>query len=332
MRQPQLPGLFITITLLLMTAIPAAAELPPFDPNTVPEELDYSRSESWVALPADTDQYPVDIFWVYPTILFGDAGWLMDNTNTQLQAAAKGTLIKQASVFSGQANLYAPFYRQMNMAALSLSEAERNTIIEYGYEDVKKALNYYLKHHNKGRPFILAGHSQGSNILTDIAIEEWGSLGVEKQLVAAYLIGWSITPANLKENPALAICAAPDQTGCFITYNTVAAGRQKSAPTIIEGTIVVNPLSWTITDEIVPANMNIGAVFFEGYKPTQPIPQFTSAQAKDSGLVVVPADPRLVADGPANFPKGVYHMYDYSLFYENLMENVARRIKAHNAQ
>jgi len=29
-----------------------------------------------------------------------------------------------------------------------------------------------------------------------------------------------------------------------------------------------------------------------------------------------------------HFPKGVYHAFDYSLFYENLKVNIAERIEA----
>jgi carboxypeptidase C (cathepsin A) len=39
---------------------------------------------------------------------------------------------------------------------------------EAALDDVKKAFKYYLKHHNEGRPFILAGHSQGSQHIANL--------------------------------------------------------------------------------------------------------------------------------------------------------------------
>jgi hypothetical protein len=48
----------------------------------------------------------------------------MDTTRADMPAEAKTSLDTQAIVFEGQANIYAPMYRQMNMAGLGLSESE----------------------------------------------------------------------------------------------------------------------------------------------------------------------------------------------------------------
>ena len=320
--------LMAAIFLLSCSLGRAASPLPPFDAQAVPPAPDYTREASWLALPSDPDRFVVDVFWVYPTILHDETHWLMDGSMSELRAAAAGTIESQASVFTGQANLYAPLYRQMNMAALTLSDAERMTIGSYGKDDVWRAFNHYLTHYNNGRPFILAGHSQGSSILTELAVAHWGGLGAEERLVAAYILGWSITDENLRENSTLTMCASADQTGCFLGYNTVAAGRQGAAPTIIKGAIVVNPLTWKLDGTKAPASRNLGATFFAADGTRRTYPGFTSAQVKDSGLVVDPADPSLVDSGSGTFPKGVYHVFDYSLFYENLRENVARRIQA----
>ena len=319
--------LFSTVLSFLCTPCWAASSLSPFDPTHLPQAPEYTEESSWLALPSHPDQYAVDVFWVYPTILHDESNWLMNITSVPLRAAAQNTIVRQASVFTGQANLYAPLYRQMNMAALSLSKKEINTIMSYGKKDVERALDYYLKYYNNGRPFILAAHSQGSNILIDIAVEKWGNLGMEKQLVAAYLIGWSITEADLAKNDSLKICQSAQETNCFIAYNTVASGKQNVAPTIIKGSIVVNPLTWNTDSTKAPAKLNLGAAFFDTDGASRTLPQFTSAQVQDYGLVVEPNDPALVDSGSATFPKGVYHPFDYSLFYENLKANGAQRIQ-----
>nr|WP_321260369.1 DUF3089 domain-containing protein [uncultured Pseudodesulfovibrio sp.] len=319
----------VALTLLLLaTHALAGTQLPPFSAENVPAAPDYTEHASWLSLPEDPNTHPVDIFWVYPTILHDDTHWLMPPDNTQLQKAAATSLTTQASVFSNQANLYAPLYRQMNMAALSLPQKDVENLISYGMEDVWQAFTYYLKNFNQGRPFILAGHSQGSDILVELLIKHWGQLGIENKLVAAYIIGWSITKGDLINNPALKMCEDSTQTGCFISYNSVAPGKQSVAPTIRSGAIVTNPLSWTIDGELVPADRNIGSVFFNDDGTTTTVPHFTSAQGKDSGLVVQPADMKLVSIDLKSFPKGVYHFYDYSLFYENIKQNVHDRIEA----
>lgn len=316
------------LLVLFATVCQAASGLPPFDAKAAPSAPDYAQQTGWISLPSNPGQFAVDIFWVYPTILADDSGWLMDKDNPDLQALAQNTIPRQAAVFSGQANLYAPYYRQMNMAALSLSDTERATLVAYGKDDVRRALDYYLKHHNNGRPFILAGHSQGSNLLVDLAVELWGTLGVENRLVAAYTIGWSITKEELAKNSALTMCTDAAQTGCFISYNTVAAGRQSVAPTIRKGAVVTNPLTWKTDGAKGAASMNLGSTFFNPHLESETVPKFTSAQVVGDGLVVVPADEALVDMGDSGFPAGVYHVYDYSLFFENLRSNAAQRIQA----
>ena len=328
MRTHQLPvRVLICLFIVLTCSFAQANGLAPFSQSDVPPAPDFAQSASWLAQPDNPSEHPVDIFWVYPTILADDTHWLMDVTSPSMIKKAQGTIRKQASVFMDQANLYAPLYRQMNMAAIALSPAEQQAIIKYGMEDVWHAFSYYLKHLNQGRPFILAGHSQGSNLLTELVIRYWGTLGVEEQLVAGYFIGWSITGDDLKKNPTLAICESAKQTNCFINYNTMANGRQSFAPTRIAGALVVNPLTWTTSGDFAPASLNLGSKFFYEDGTSEVIPNFTSAQIIDSGLVVQPKDPALVDSGSATFPKGVYHVFDYSLFYENLRQNVGVRIK-----
>ncbi len=177
----------------------------------------------------------------------------MDPARANMRAAAQATIDTQAVVFEGQANIYAPIYRQMNLAGLGLSDVDAAPLQEIVHEDVWRALTYYLKHENNGRPFYLAGHSQGSMILTDLMLEHWGTIGVEKQLVAALLLGWSLTPVDLAAHPEVRMCERPDQTGCVISYNTMATGRQSVAPTLKAGALAVNPLSWAMDGDFVSA-------------------------------------------------------------------------------
>ncbi|NDV20328.1 DUF3089 domain-containing protein [Pseudodesulfovibrio sp. JC047] len=326
-------GVFASFVLTLLTTFAVAGtSLPPFDATDVPHAPDYADRACWLVQPSAPDAHPVDVFWVYPTVLHDDVHWLMPVDNDELRTAATTSLTTQASVFSGQANVYAPLYRQMNMAALSLPHAETETLIQFGKDDIRQAFTYYLEHLNNGRPFILAGHSQGSEILTELMVASWGKFGCENRLVAAYLIGWSVTPDDLAANPALALCKNATQTRCIVTYNTVAPGRQTVAPTIRPGAQVTNPLSWATNDIFVPAKQNLGAVFFAADGTPTTVPHFTSAQILESGLVVQPLDPELVNSDLVSFPKGVYHFYDYSLFYENLKQNVHDRIQTFSRQ
>jgi Protein of unknown function (DUF3089) len=317
---------FLSILLGLFIAC-ASYALDPIESITIPAQPNFATPGGWLAKPSDPG-LPVDVFYVYPTVLFNDTDWIMDPASSKMQTAAQAAFDTQAVVFDGQANIYAPMYRQMNLAALSLAEKDAAPLEKYGHDDIWRAFNYYLKYENNGRPFFLAGHSQGSKILTNIMLEHWGGTDAEDRLIAALLIGWSLTPANLKANPAIVMCDQANSTGCIISYNTMAAGKQSIAPTRLPGALVVNPLSWTMDESFVPAEKNMGAVFFtDDFHPAK-YPNFTSAQIIDSGLVVQPGDVTLVTVKDGKFPSGIYHAFDYSLFFENIRANIAERIKA----
>ena len=304
-------------------------KLAPFDEADVPPEPDYEDASSWLALPDDPDRFGIDIIWVYPTVLFDQSAWLMDIARKDLVAAAQVSIDSEARIFSGQANLYAPLYRQMNLSGFYLPEEKRDAIVAYGENDVRRALAYYFKHYNKGRPFILAGHSQGSYVLTQLLVDDWGKTGVEDRLIAGYIVGWSLTGEDLKDNSAIRICDQPHQINCFVSYNSVAPGKQANSPVILPGAIVVNPVTWTRGTGLADAKLNRGSTFLNKDKTLEVIPGFASAQIADGGLEVVAEDPARV-ETPF-FPPGVYHSYDYSLFYDNISMNVAQRAQAYLA-
>ncbi len=317
-----LPGMFFSLALWSH-----CLAMPPLDMNTAPVAPDYALPEGWLAKPA-TPTAPVDVFFVYPTVLFNDTDWIMDTKRPDMRKAARTSLDTQAIVFEGQANIYVPMYRQMNIAGLGLSDAEAAPLQEIVHNDIWRALNHYLKYENKGRPFFLAGHSQGAMILTDLMLDHWGSTGAEDRLIAALLLGWSLTPTDLAANPAVYMCDRSDRTGCVISYNTMAEGRQSVAPTLKTGALAVNPLSWTMDGALSPAEKNLGAVFFDAAGKPTTYQHFTSAQIVDGGLIVQPENVDLVTVKGGLFPAGVYHPFDYSLFFENLKANISERIEA----
>lgn len=325
-------SLFVSLLLLLTIfhiGTPGEIQaMPPLDINKAPASPNYANQEAWLAKPVKPNS-PVDVFYVFPTVLFNDVNWMLDPADTEMRAAAKYSLDTQAVVFEGMANIYAPMYRQMNIAGLGLSDTEAAPLQEIVHGDVLRALKYYLEHENNGRPFFLAGHSQGSMILTNLMLDHWGSLGVEDKLVAALLLGWSLTPEDLAAHPAVKMCDRSDRTRCIISYNTMAEGRQSAAPTLKKGALAVNPLSWTMDGKLVGAKQNLGAVFFDANAVPTTYPKFTSAQIVDGGLIVHPKNIELVTVQGGHFPAGVYHAFDYSLFFENIKANIKERIEAY---
>jgi hypothetical protein len=323
-----MPVRFLRLSLILVLCLtPLAAHSETTSPRL---DTDYADADNWAAVGSAPqagapNAGTVDVFFVYPTVYGGKAP-VASVDDPAMRAAARGTLKTQAAVFTHEAELYAPFYRQAGMAILGADPLHKAHILGPATYDVSQALNHYLRTWNQGRPFILAGHSQGSNILAEVVKTVLADEDLAERLVAAYLIGWSITAEDLADYPFLSICEEPDDTGCIVTYNSVAPGRQPDAPTVLPGAACVNPLSWTTDGAPVAAAANPGAAFFdEGGNMAETVPGFTGAQVVDGAVVVQPEDPGRLTHMP--FGSGVYHAYDYALFWDSLKADVTRRVR-----
>ncbi len=291
------------------------------------QELDFSNSKSWAELPTIIDK-SVDVFYVYPTLFGGTGEMIMDITKQEMQDKVQVVLLKQASVFDVDCNIYAPYYRQMAMDGLVLSEKERNNYLSIGRTDIEKAFDYYMKNYNNGRPFILAGHSQGSQQLINILKTKFKNKKLMDKLVAAYIIGYSITDEDLEECNWLKIAQSDNDLGVIITYNTQSL-QAKGSPVLLPTAHCVNPLIWKSTTEYASSDLNLGGVFFKDNGEIDTlINNFTDAQISPEGsLISNIADMELYSN--QSFPIGVYHVYDYSFYYNNLKENVTTRVNAY---
>lgn len=88
------------------------------------------------------------------------------------------------------------------------------------YENITAALDYYFENYNGGRPFIIAGHSQGSAILR-LVLKGYFKEHPEyyKRMVAAYAIGYSISSDDLNANPHMKYATGESDTGVIISWH-----------------------------------------------------------------------------------------------------------------
>ncbi len=291
------------------------------------QQPDYSDLSNWASLPSSI-QKDVDVFFVYPTLFGGTGQMNMDIQNDTMRQLVQAALLKQSAVFKKKCNVYAPYYRQMAMDGLAMNEDERNKYLSVGMADVYLAFDHYLKHFNEGRPFILAGHSQGSQILINLMIDKFDDPVLMNKMVAAYVIGYSVTDDDLAQNEWLKIAESDGDIGVIITYNTQAENATGS-PVLLSKANCVNPLNWKNTSEYADRALNSGAVFFKDNGAIDSIvPQFTDAWIDENGALAV-GTPNIQTYSTSGFPRGVYHKYDYSFFFNNLMENVEVRVDSY---
>ncbi|WFS62987.1 DUF3089 domain-containing protein [Pseudodesulfovibrio thermohalotolerans] len=295
--------------------------------DCIPPCPDYAQPASWAALPERPNKN-VDVFYVYPTIYFEKSPKNMDVFDEKLRSAAQGLLNAQAGAYSSSANLFAPYYRQVTFACLDPEQdMTQNRYFRIGADDVHRAFDYYLNHLNDGRPFILAAHSQGSVVLLDLLFSRFKNPALRKKLVAAYVIGYSVTREDLARHTWIKPAQGADDIGVVVSWNTQAPGATGS-PVLLPGALCINPLNWRTDDTPADRSLNLGAVFFDDAKGEvlRIVPQYTGARIDLATGALVASPPDTFVTG--HFPPGVLHKYDYAFWYRNIQRNVNERIDA----
>jgi hypothetical protein len=319
--------------------------------SVAPSTVDYSRSENWLALPSPGDiSKAVDVFYVYPTEYFaGPKGPVVSTIDHPgMKTGAQFAFAKQATAFAAIGNIFAPYYRQADAVyALSLTPIDAvYTVIGGAPEsDVTAAFDYYIRHYNNGRPFILASHSQGSTVVA-LLLKDYmkDHPQVYRRMVAAYAIGWSFTPDYFDQNPHVRFAQNADDTGVIISYNTQGSAFAGRNPVVFPGAMAINPITWTRTKDLAPAAQNMGSLLLDAtgavVLPAQPrVMNFADAQVTTINPTTSEIDPSSgtsivlcrTVDTAALQTKpigpGFYHNYDYPFYYANIAANAANRVK-----
>ena len=186
--------------------------------DTVP--VNYSDSANW-AYYAEGAGKDVDVFLICPTVDMGDDGnYNMSLEDTETKSAFVGALNMERGIYEDTATLYAPYYRQVTFPVYSMTAEEQEAYLDLAYQDVSDAFTYYMSEVNDGRPLILAGFSQGSQMLLRLLEDYFDEASYQDLLVAAYCIGWPVTEEDLNQYPHLQMAQGEDDTGVIISFNT----------------------------------------------------------------------------------------------------------------
>ena len=292
---------------------------------------DYSVSDNWLYA-ADSPDKPVDVFYAYPTTYRGDDNYCAV-TNEGMRAGARSLREIQADVYEQSANLYMPYYRQVNATyALTISSQEQDRVMRsVPGADVIAAFKYYVDNFSGGRPFILAGHSQGSNSLLYVLEYMKDKPELLDRLVCAYVIGYSVTSEFLANNAPLAFATGRTDTGVIVSWNTESPGVTEPNPVVDPGALAINPISWTTDETPASEELSLGARLGDpstGFYDEEHYADATVNLAR--GVIVCSTvKPEDWAAPGSVFPLGVLHQCDYSFYYYDLQKNVADRVEAY---
>ena len=307
-----------------------------FDLSFSPPTPDFANPANWAALPEKADAADltppsledlqatadVDVFFLHPTIYTGRKG--EDQWNAPIQDPAliervdSSTIKFQASLFNGVGRVFAPRYRQAHFDSyFNEDTSSALQAFNLAYQDLKSAFEYYLEHYNQGRPIIIASHSQGTTHAKRLVKEFFDGTTLQNRLVVAYLAGILVEKDWFESIP---VCETPTQTGCFCAWRTYKKGKGPKPEWTSPNIAVTNPISWTTDDTTAPKTENKGAV----------LQKFT-VKPETTDAFVVPEKGILQTHRPKLFGVallgGNYHRLDYNLFYLDVRENAALRVK-----
>ncbi len=314
-------------------------------PSSPPE---YAQVSNWAALPDHADAADVvpegstdtqasasaDVFFVHPTTYYKPQHWNQPLDESETNALTDNFVMKnQTSAFNGCCRIYAPRYRQATVYSFLDKGVDGPAALALAYQDVERAFDHFIEHFNGGRPFIVAGHSQGALHVRTLLEKRITGTALAARLVAAFPVGFAIDREEYaRAVPDIPVCESAEQTGCTVTWNAVGPRVRRFADN--SRSICVNPLSWKADGERADFALNPGGVIFTqglGEKAASDAapaiePAVADAQCVDGELRVSEIRSSLYAARPMG--RDNYHIYDFGLFYMSLRANAQGRVAA----
>ena len=173
---------------------------------------DYADSTQWFMINRGGE---ADLFYIISTetddhMVGDDTCHFADTNDPALRKNMLREMVAVDSFYSGKLNYFSPYYRQVSMDSWAMPDKAFG-IVPIALEDVMQSWDYYLKHLNQGRPFIIAGYSQGAIAVLDILKEMPDS--VLSRLVAAYVIGFKVTQEDVDTSKNIKLAQDSTDTG-----------------------------------------------------------------------------------------------------------------------
>ncbi|MFC3050738.1 DUF3089 domain-containing protein [Kordiimonas pumila] len=327
-----------------------------FAEDTPDAPRDYTQDASWVALPGmqsealslpqgvmSITQVPeADIFFIHPTTYLSRAHWNAPIGDNDSDNRVENNVMKsQTSSFNLAGNIYAPRYRQATFGAFLDDTGSGLKALGVAYTDVLAAFDNFIQTRSNGRPFILAGHSQGSLHLLYLLQHRVSGTPLAKRMIAAYIIGWPVSlEADLGAMADISACNTPDDTQCVVSYQTFGMNGNPDAiyqymnntaglngqPRTGTTMLCTNPLTWEVGGT-AGATANLGAIARSNntLDPiSAPIKHLFGAKCGPDGILYLQQEPgkawqefKMVGEN--------YHVYDYNMFYMNIRANASLR-------
>ena len=284
--------------------------------EVIPDAPVYSDSTQWYV---NNRNAAVDVFYIISTETgdysspTGAPCHFADTHNDSIRTFLYGEMIGVDSLLCSGFNYFSPYYRQCTLQTFT-SDSLVSQRIPLALGDVQRAFAYYLSHYNHGRPFILAGFSQGAMAVVDLVKHMDSS--THKRMVAAYVLGWHVADSDIAQTPFLLPAHDSADLGVTICYNSV-RDNSCAIPMISNGNrFAINPVNWCT--DATPATL------------VSPISHDTLTLTLDTTSLLIHID----GYSPTNYilpligREGNYHSLEISLYRHCLHRNFTLRANA----
>ncbi len=315
--------------ILVLFVWSAQAQLPTsFDPNTQPDAPNYSNPDHWLSLPFRIDGADVvvkgemaisdstkqaDVFYIYPTLYGKGKTWTASIHDKKLNKRLEKYPVKyQASLFNQIARIYTPLYRQAIIKSFYDTTQKGEAALNFAYQDVKRAFEYYLKNYNQGRPIILVSHSQGTRHARQLIQDFFDEPKLKQQLVCAYIVGFGIYPKNYT---LLEPCTHPTDTQCYVTWSSFKMGYTPEATSMLVGDVCINPIAWTKDTTSIQSATGI-------LLNTAPKKRYENVAQLHQHYLWVKSKAPFIRE------RNVLHLVDFNLFWYSIRQNAKDRLNA----
>lgn len=233
--------------------------------------------------------------------------------NAEQRAAIKGEMDYIKNVFGDSLNFFSPYYRQFTMSSAQLSPDAFRKVRAQASQSALDAFRYYLRHLNHGRPFILAGFSQGSMHMID-AIRQLHPKDY-RRMIAAYSMGYRLSADDLR-HPNIKAATGADDKGVIISFNSVTTPSAMWPLVNADAATCINPVNYHT--DATPATF-----LFEGDTLTVAVDTLHHVLLVSGGDV---ANYRFPPLEPMCKPGNLHH-WDILFYGDALRRNALRRFR-----
>lgn len=302
----------------------------------------FEEERGLVPAPADTDATEPPrfaVFFVHPTSYFDSRQWNAPLDDEESQNRARLMVRGLASAFNQASEIWVPRYRQATFGAFITIDPQAEQALDAAYADIDQAFAFFLDSVPEDMPIVLAGHSQGGYLVTRLLQERVAGTPVQQRIAMAYPVGWPISVEHDLPSLGLPACATPEQAGCIASWVSFAEPaepgqflRRYSELPGLDGEargeapiLCVNPLTGMLGGS-ADAEFNLGTLVPSDDLSTGTlIPSAVPATCSANGLLLIGDPPEM---GQYVLPGNNYHVYDIPLFWQNVKQDVVRRVSA----